>query len=114
MLVIDKKDPQPVRAWGAQYSFYTIRAASTLLVEMLLVPPCRLPWQLACVLFATVSAATISSTNTSTARPNLYDGTLPLADAQGDGNTIAELIPLTQEAAKSVRQTLRVAQLFMR
>ncbi|CAN9112645.1 unnamed protein product [Alternaria alternata] len=73
---------------------------------MLLVPPCRLPWQLACVLFATVSAATISSTNTSTARPNLYDGTLPLADAQGDGNTIAELIPLTQEAAKSVKGNL--------
>jgi hypothetical protein len=81
---------------------------------MLLAPLHRLPWQLTCVLFATVSAATISSTNTSTARPNLYDSTLPLADAQGDGTTIAEVIPLTKEAAKSVRQTLRVASLFMR
>ena len=76
---------------------------------MLLAPPHRLPWQLTCVLFATVSAATISSTNISTTRPNLYDGTLPLADAQGDGVTIADLIPLTKEATKSVRQTMRVA-----
>jgi hypothetical protein len=57
-------------------------------------------------LFATVSAATISFTNTSTARPNLYDGTLPLADAQGDGITIADLIPLTKEATKSVKGNL--------
>ncbi|KAL1800922.1 hypothetical protein ACET3X_001264 [Alternaria dauci] len=69
-------------------------------------PPCRLSWQLMCVLFATVSAATISSTNTSTARPNLYDGTLPLADAQGDGRTIAQVVPLTQEAVKSVEGNL--------
>ncbi|KAG9191572.1 hypothetical protein G6011_10306 [Alternaria panax] len=73
---------------------------------MLLASPHRLSWQLTCVLFATVSAATISSTNTSTARPNLHHGTLPLADAQGDGNAIADLIPLTQEATKSVKGNL--------
>jgi hypothetical protein len=76
---------------------------------MLLARPHPLLWQATCLLFATVSTASISSSNTSTARPNLSDGTLPLADTQADGSKIADLIPLTPEAAKSVRQTLFVA-----
>ena len=72
--------------------------------------PHRLPSRLAWLVFATVATATISSSNTSTARTNLYDGTLPLTNAQGDdGTRIADLIPLTKDAANSVRQTLFVA-----
>ncbi|KAI4614593.1 uncharacterized protein J4E87_009393 [Alternaria ethzedia] len=74
---------------------------------MLLVRPHRLPSRLACLLFATVATATISSSNTSTARTNLYDGTLPLTNAQGDdGTRIADLIPLTKDAANSVQGNL--------
>jgi len=62
----------------------------------------RLHRQLTCLLFATAAAATISPTNSSTARPDLGDVTLPLSHAEADGGKIADLVPLTQQATRSV------------
>ncbi|CAO2647711.1 Nn.00g086330.m01.CDS01 [Neocucurbitaria sp. VM-36] len=59
----------------------------------------RLPWPLACLLFASVATATITSSNTSTAGGR-FQGTLPLKHAEGDESQIAELVPLTREAAQ--------------
>lgn len=65
----------------------------------------RLPWQLTCLLFASVATATITASNTSTAGGR-FQGTLPLKHAEGDQAQIAELVPLTREAAqRSVRPT---------
>ncbi|KAI2478625.1 RING-finger-containing ubiquitin ligase [Pyrenophora tritici-repentis] len=68
----------------------------------------RLHRQLTCLLFATVAAAaaSIAPTNTSTARVNLGHGTLPLSHAEGDGGKIADLVPLTQQATRSVEGNL--------
>lgn len=63
-----------------------------------------LSWQLTCLLFATSATATISPSNTSTARPGWGGGTLPLARAESNGRKIANVIPLTQEAVNSVRR----------
>lgn len=66
----------------------------------------RLSWQLTCLLFATSATATISPSNTSTARPGWGDGTLPLARAESNGRKIANVIPLTQEAVNSAKGNL--------
>ncbi|KAA8615946.1 RING-finger-containing ubiquitin ligase [Pyrenophora tritici-repentis] len=68
----------------------------------------RLHRQLTCLLFATVAAAaaSIAPTNTSTVRVNLGHGTLPLSHAEGDGGKIADLVPLTQQATRSVEGNL--------
>jgi hypothetical protein len=70
--------------------------------------PClqRLPWQLICLLFASVAAATISPSNTTTARPGFINGTSDMDHAANDGGKIADLIPLTKQAASAVRLTL--------
>lgn len=65
----------------------------------------RLPWQLTCLLFASVAAAVITPSNSSTAGGR-FQGTLPLKH-QGDGAQIAQLVPLTRVAAqRTVRPTL--------
>lgn len=63
----------------------------------------RLPWQLTCLLLAARATADIAPSNTSTARPDVMNGTLPLIHADGVDRTVADLIPLTQQAANSVR-----------
>ncbi|KAF1842528.1 uncharacterized protein K460DRAFT_346486 [Cucurbitaria berberidis CBS 394.84] len=52
-----------------------------------------------CLLFASVATATITSSNTSTAGPR-FQGTIPLKHAEGDKAQIAQLVPLTREAAQ--------------
>lgn len=68
----------------------------------------HLPWQLTCLLFATVATATITPSNTSTVRPDVIEDTLPLAHAEDDGGKIADVIALTEEAANSVCRILVV------
>jgi hypothetical protein len=62
---------------------------------------------LACLLFATVAAAAnISPSNSSTAGGQ-FQGTLPLTHADGNQAQIADLVPLTREAAqRTVRPVL--------
>ena len=76
---------------------------------MVLVRLHQLPWQLTCLLLATSASAAILPSNTSTARPDLGDSTLPLAHADANGRKIANVIPLTQGAANSVRCDQSVA-----
>ena len=76
---------------------------------MLLARLHQLPWQLTCLLLATPALAAISASNSSTARPDLGRDTLPLAHADANARTIANFIPLTQEAANSVRRDHSVA-----
>ncbi|EOA82931.1 hypothetical protein ACJQWK_04679 [Exserohilum turcicum] len=66
----------------------------------------RLPWQLTCLLLAARATADIAPSNTSTARPDVMNGTLPLIHADGVDRTVADLIPLTQQAANSVKGNL--------
>jgi hypothetical protein len=71
----------------------------------------RLPWPLACLLFATVAAATITPSNTSTAGGR-FQGTLPLKHADQDQAQLAELVPLTREAAQRTVRPLLVLLLM--
>ncbi|KAF1947986.1 hypothetical protein EJ02DRAFT_461500 [Clathrospora elynae] len=72
---------------------------------MLLAGLQRLPWQLICLLFASVATATITPSNTSTIGPEpQFQGTLPLKSA--DGAQISQLIPLTRQAALSIEGNL--------
>ena len=73
---------------------------------MLLARLQRLPWQLICLWFASVATAAISPSNTTTARPGFIDGTSDMDHAEGDGGKIADLIPLTEQAASAVGLTL--------
>jgi hypothetical protein len=58
----------------------------------------RLPWQLTCLLFATVATALITSSNT--VDNTWFAGTLPLKRVETDRQAqIAELVPLTRGAA---------------
>ncbi|KAH7078038.1 hypothetical protein BKA63DRAFT_277513 [Paraphoma chrysanthemicola] len=59
----------------------------------------RLPWSLACLLLATVATAAITPSNSSTAGGR-FQGTLPLQHADASQGQIAELVPLTREAAQ--------------
>ena len=59
----------------------------------------RLPWQLTCLLFASVATATITPSNSSTGGGGRFQGTLPLKH-DGEAQQIAELVPLTREAAQ--------------
>lgn len=68
----------------------------------------RLHQQLTCLLLATPALAAISASNTSTARSDLGP-TLPLAHVDANGRKIADVIPLTQEAADSVKGNLYYA-----
>ncbi|KAI1664145.1 RING finger domain protein [Pyrenophora tritici-repentis] len=52
----------------------------------------RLHRQLTCLLFATAAAASITPSNTSTARIYLGHVTLPLSHAESDGGKIADLV----------------------
>ncbi|KAH7401100.1 hypothetical protein DE146DRAFT_654916 [Phaeosphaeria sp. MPI-PUGE-AT-0046c] len=62
----------------------------------------RLPWQSTWLLFATgaTAAMTITPSNTSTLDSSLFQGTLPLTHSNGDQGHIADLIPLTRQAAQ--------------
>lgn len=64
----------------------------------------RLPWQLMCLLFATVATATISPSNSSTAIGQ-FQGTLPLQEGVGSMANVADLVPITKAAAT---QTVRL------
>jgi hypothetical protein len=55
---------------------------------------------LALALGGTVASATIAPSNTSTVNARYFQGTLPLQHALGDGQQIAELVPLTREGAQ--------------
>lgn len=55
----------------------------------------RLPWQLACVLFAAVASADIVASNENTTMN--YDGKIFLQD--NNGNNLTQVVPLSQEAA---------------
>ncbi|KAL6705806.1 hypothetical protein ACN47E_006444 [Coniothyrium glycines] len=57
----------------------------------------RFPWQLSCLLCVSTAAASITQSNTSTAGGR-FSGTLPLRH-DGDSTDIAQLVPLTREAA---------------
>jgi hypothetical protein len=72
---------------------------STTTATMLLSHVQRLPWPLTCLLLATVATASISPSNSSTAGAR-FQGTLPLRRADADQAQIAELVPLTREAAQ--------------
>ncbi|KAF1921014.1 hypothetical protein BDU57DRAFT_488312 [Ampelomyces quisqualis] len=58
----------------------------------------RLPWQLTCLLFATVATASISPSNASTAIAQFH-GTLPLQEGVGTLAHVADLVPITNAAA---------------
>ncbi|KZM26380.1 uncharacterized protein EKO05_0004770 [Ascochyta rabiei] len=49
---------------------------------------------------AALASASIAPSNTSTVNARYFQGTLPLQHALGDGQQIAELIPLTREGAQ--------------
>ncbi|KAJ4313673.1 hypothetical protein N0V94_006843 [Neodidymelliopsis sp. IMI 364377] len=51
-------------------------------------------------LIAAVASASITPSNTTTVNSSYFTGTLPLQHALGDGQQIAELIPLTREGAQ--------------
>ncbi|KAF9697421.1 hypothetical protein EKO04_004952 [Ascochyta lentis] len=55
---------------------------------------------LALALVATGASASIAPSNVSTVNSRYFQGTLPLQHALGDGQQIAELIPLTREGAQ--------------
>lgn len=60
------------------------------------------------LLFATAATATISPSNTSTVDSSQFQGTLPLSHGNGDQAKIADLIPLTRQAAQqTVEGSLR-------
>lgn len=59
----------------------------------------HLPCTLALALVAAVASATITPSNTSTVDQRYFQGTLPL-QGPGDGQQIAELVPLTREGAQ--------------
>src|SRR5690242_11166463 len=59
----------------------------------------HLPCTLALALIAAVASATITPSNTSTVDQRYFQGTLPL-QGPGDGQQIAELVPLTREGAQ--------------
>ncbi|KAF2032307.1 hypothetical protein EK21DRAFT_60911 [Setomelanomma holmii] len=59
----------------------------------------RPPWPLTCLLLASVSTATIAPSNSTTAVGN-FQGTVPLRHTDGDQAQIADLVPLTREAAQ--------------
>jgi hypothetical protein len=58
----------------------------------------RLPWQLTCLLFATVVTATITPSNSSTAGQG--QGMVPLKHADGNQAHIADLVALTTAATQ--------------
>lgn len=62
--------------------------------------PC-LPWQLVGLLFASVAAAAISPSNTSTVSSQFsFSGFLPLQHTDNGNAQIASLVPLTREATQ--------------
>lgn len=69
----------------------------------------RLPWTLACLLFATAATATITPSN-KTDNPYYTSSTVPLSHVKSDGqDQIAKLGPLTRAAAeRTVGSTTRV------
>ena len=69
---------------------------------MLLTGLQRLPGALApaLALLATAASASITPSNTSTVNSRYFQGTLPLQHALGDGQQIAELVPLTRQGAQ--------------
>lgn len=67
---------------------------------MLLSRPLSVPCALALALVAAVASASITPSNTSTVSSRSFSGTLPLQHALGDGDQIAELVPLTREATQ--------------
>jgi hypothetical protein len=70
--------------------------------------------QLTCLLFASVATAAISPSNTSTARPGFIDGTSSMDHPEGDGGKIADLIPLTKQAASAVGLTVSYSYSYKR
>ncbi|KAF1837275.1 hypothetical protein BDW02DRAFT_157073 [Decorospora gaudefroyi] len=66
----------------------------------------RVPWQLICLCFASIATANISPSNSSTERPYLSHGPLPLNRAESDRGRITDLIPLTKQAASTVQGPL--------
>jgi hypothetical protein len=73
----------------------------------------RLPWTLACLLFATAATATITPSN-KTDNPYYISGTVPLSHVKSDGqDQIAKLGPLTRAAAeRTVGSTTRVLSCY--
>jgi hypothetical protein len=65
----------------------------------------RLQRQLTCLLFASVATASISPSDSSTARPGFIDGTSAMDHAESNGGKIADLLPLTKQATSAVRLT---------
>lgn len=60
----------------------------------------RLPWQLTCLLFATVATAATISPSNDTTDTRMFQGTLSLRHVETDRQEqIAELMPLTRRAA---------------
>lgn len=55
---------------------------------------------LALVSIAAVASGSITPSNTTTVNARYFQGTLPLQHALGDGQQIAELVPLTREGAQ--------------
>ena len=62
----------------------------------------RLPWQLTCLLFATVAtAATTFTPSNATADDSWFQGTLALKHVETDSQAqIAQLVPLTRQATR--------------
>ncbi|CBY00064.1 hypothetical protein LEMA_P076530.1 [Plenodomus lingam JN3] len=71
-----------------------------MMMMMMMAMTVTMQWQWwTCLLFAAAGSAMIVPSNTSTVSDR-FPGTLPLHHAEGDSTQIAQLIPLTREAAR--------------
>jgi hypothetical protein len=105
--VIDKND--------AHRRFFLVPVRLLRCFEAAMVLPLlhRLPWQLACLLFATVASATINPSNSSTALGQ-FQGTLPLQESVGTMAQIADLVPITRAAASQTVRFLVLVRMMLR